>query len=52
MAALRPVSQGTDATEILGDEVKWEALFAALLSLLLKKQLIADWEFVDELKKI
>ena len=28
-----------------------EAVFAALLSLLLKKHLIADWEFVDELKK-
>jgi len=52
VAALRAVSHGTDASEILGDEVKWEALFAALLSLLLKKQLIADWEFVDELKKI
>jgi hypothetical protein len=36
----------------LGDNVHWEALFAALLSLLLKKHLIADWEFVEEYKKI
>ncbi|HEY4104606.1 MAG TPA: hypothetical protein VGM44_11980 [Polyangiaceae bacterium] len=52
IAALRAVSHGADATEILGDNVHWEALFAALLSLLLKKHLIADWEFVDEYKKI
>ncbi len=51
IAALRAVSHGTDATEILGNDVRWEALFGALLSLLLKKQLIADWEFVDEYKK-
>ena len=31
--------------------MRWESLFAALLSLMLKKHLIADWEFVDELKK-
>jgi type IV pilus assembly protein PilB len=52
VAALRAVSHGTDASEILGNNVRWEAMFAALLSLLLKKHLIADWEFVDELKKI
>ena len=52
IAALRAVSHGADATEILGDNVHWEALFAALLSLLLKKHLIAHWEFVEEYKKI
>jgi len=52
VAALRAVSHGADATEILGDNVHWEALFAALLSLLLRKHLIADWEFVEEYKKI
>jgi hypothetical protein len=52
IAALRAVSHGADATEILGDNVHWEALFSALLSLLLKKHLIADWEFVEEYKKI
>jgi len=52
IAALRAVSHGADATEILGNDVRWEALFSALLSLLLKKQLIADWEFVEEYKKV
>lgn len=52
VAALRAVSQGADANEIIGANVRWEAMFAALLSLLLKKHLIADWEFVEELKKI
>jgi hypothetical protein len=49
--ALRAMAQGADASEVLGNDVRWEAIFAALLSLLLKKHLIADWEFVDELKK-
>ncbi len=52
VAALRAVSHGADATEILGKDHRWEQMFAALLSLLLRKHLIADWEFVDELKKI
>ena len=52
IAALRAVSHGADATEILGSDVRWEALFSALLSLLLKKHLIADWEFVEEYKKV
>jgi type IV pilus assembly protein PilB len=52
VAALRALSHGADASEILGDKARWEPLFAALLSLLLKKQLIADWEFVEEYRKI
>ncbi len=52
IAALRAVSHGADATEILGENTRWEALFAAVLSLLLKKQLIADWEFVEEFRKV
>ncbi len=53
VAALRAVSHGADTSEILGDDhVQWQALFAALLSLLLKKHLIADWEFVEEFRKI
>jgi type IV pilus assembly protein PilB len=52
VAALRAVAHGADATEILGENVRWEAMFAALLSLLLKKHLIADWEFVEEYKKV
>lgn len=52
VSALRAVSHGADATEILGENVRWEAMFAALLSLLLRKHLIADWEFVEEVRKI
>lgn len=52
VAALRAMSHGADASEILGSDARWEALFAALLSVLLKKQLIADWEFVEAFKKI
>jgi type IV pilus assembly protein PilB len=52
VAALRALSHGADATEILGENVRWEALFSALLSLLLKKHVIADWEFVEEYKKV
>jgi hypothetical protein len=52
VAALRAVAHGADATEILGSGVRWEAVFSALLSLMLKKQLIADWEFVEEYKKL
>jgi type IV pilus assembly protein PilB len=52
VAALRAVSHGADASEVLGADVNWQAMFAALLSLLLKKHLIADWEFVEEFKRI
>jgi hypothetical protein len=52
IAALRALSHGADVAEILGDNVHWEAMFAALLSILLKKGIIADWEFIDELRKI
>ena len=51
IAALKAVSHGADTSEILGEKARWEPLFAALLELLLKKQLIADWEFVEEFKK-
>jgi type IV pilus assembly protein PilB len=52
IAALRAMTHGADASEIVGNDGRWEPLFAALLSLLLKKQLIADWEFVEEFKKV
>ena len=52
IAALRAVSHGAEAQEILGENPRWEKMFAALLSLLLKKHLIADWEFVEEFKKL
>lgn len=53
ISALRAVSHGADASEIWGDKPpQWEAMFATLLSLMLKKGLIADWEFVEEFRKI
>jgi type IV pilus assembly protein PilB len=52
IAALRAMTHGADASEIVGEAARWEPLFAALLSLLLKKHLIADWEFVEEFKKV
>jgi type IV pilus assembly protein PilB len=51
VSALRAVAHGADASEVLGNN-DWQAMFAALLSLLLKKNLIADWEFVEELRNI
>jgi type IV pilus assembly protein PilB len=52
VSALRAVSHGVDASEILGTEPKWEALFSALLSILLRKGIIADWEFIEEFRKV
>ena len=52
VSALRAVAHGADASEILGTEPRWEALFATLLSILLRKGLIADWEFIEEFRKI
>ncbi len=49
--ALRAVSEGADAAQILGEAPKWEPIVAALLSVLLKKGLIADWEFLEEYRK-
>jgi type IV pilus assembly protein PilB len=52
VSALRAVAHGADASEILGAEPRWEAIFSALLSILLRKGLIADWEFIEEFRKI
>jgi type IV pilus assembly protein PilB len=52
VSALRAAAHGADATEILGEKPQWEPVVAALLSILLRKGLIADWEFVEELRKI
>ena len=51
VSALRAHAHGADASEILGN-TDWQAMFAALLSLMLKKNLIADWEFVEELRNV
>jgi len=52
VSALRAVAHGVDASEILGAEPRWEAMFSALLSIMLRKGLIADWEFVEEFRKV
>ena len=52
VSALRAVAHGADASEILGSEPRWEAMFAALLSIMLKKGIIADWEFVEEFRRV
>jgi type IV pilus assembly protein PilB len=50
--ALRLSGQGVDMRQVLGENPRWEIFFAALLSVLLRKGLIADWEFVEELRKM
>jgi type IV pilus assembly protein PilB len=52
VSALRAVAHGADASEILGTAPRWEAMFSALLSLMLRKGLIADWEFIEEFRKV
>lgn len=49
--ALRAHAGGQDVSQVLGTQVDWQRMFAALLSLMLKKHLIMDWEFVRELKR-
>ena len=51
VSALRAVASGADASEVLGPNVRWESLFAALLSVMLEKHVIADWEFVEALER-
>ena len=50
--ALRARAEGADARAVLGEDVRWEPLFASLLSLLMRKGLIADWEFIDEFRRV
>ena len=52
IAALRAVAQGGEATQALGGKPQWEIIVAALLAAMLKKGVIADWEFVEELRKL
>lgn len=40
-------AEGKDVSQVL-PEAHWQTLFATLLSLLLKKGLVADWDFVEE----
>lgn len=52
VVALRAVSEGKSVAAAFGQEPRWELLFGALLTLMIRKGVIADWEFVDELRKI
>jgi len=52
ISALRAASHGVDPADILGRNARWEALFSALLSLLLQRGVIEDDEFIEELKRI
>lgn len=49
--ALTERAAGEDVSSVLSDD-DWASLFAALLSTLLRGGLIADWEFIDEWKKL
>jgi len=55
--ALLRRAEGKDVGDLLSNQqglqdVQWETLFATLLSLMLKKGLIADWEFVEQWNKV
>lgn len=50
VSALVARAQGADVSDILPDD-HWEVLVATMLSLLIRKGLIADWEFVEAWKK-
>ncbi len=52
LAALRAAAHGADATEVLGGNVRWEKMMAAVLAVLLRKHLIQERELMDELRKI
>ncbi len=47
IAALQARAAGEDVSKVLPDS-EWESIVAALISILLRKGLIADLEFVDE----
>lgn len=50
ISALLARAKGEDVGHVLPDD-RWETLFATLLTLLLRKGLIADWEFMEEWQK-
>ena len=50
--ALRAAARGADPSELLGDHARWEALLAAVLSILLRKGVVTDEELAEELTKI
>ena len=52
LAALRAAAHGVDSTDVLGENLRWEKMMAAVLTLLLRKHLILERELLEELKKI
>src|SRR5690606_20636238 len=50
ISALKAKAEGKDVSQVLPDS-STELLFASLLSLLIRKGLVADWEFVAEFQK-
>ncbi|HMI85911.1 MAG TPA: hypothetical protein VK550_17560 [Polyangiaceae bacterium] len=52
VAALRAAAHGVDSSDVLGENLRWEKMMAAVLTLLLRKHLILERELLDELKKI
>lgn len=50
LSALMARTRGADVSDVLPDD-RWEGLFASLLSLLLRKGLISDQEFIDEVRR-
>ena len=52
MTALRAAAHGVDATDVLGESLRWEKMMAAVLALLMRKHLILERELLEELKKI
>jgi len=52
VAALRASSQGEDVSEILGRHADWQTMFAALLSLLIRKKIITGEDFVEQLRRL
>jgi hypothetical protein len=50
ISALLARAQGADVSDMFPN-ARWETLFATLLTVLMRKGLVADWEFVEELKK-
>ncbi len=49
--ALRAAARGADPSELLGDHARWEAMLAAVLSILLRKGVVTDEELAEELTK-
>jgi hypothetical protein len=52
LAALRAAAHGVDSSDVLGENLRWEKLMAAILALLLRKHLVLERELLEELKKI